>query len=377
MSRACIWGLLMTISLARPRVLILSMRFGHAEIAAALKRSLSTFGVDVDILDSSTLTSGANLYEWFVQRNPFLCNLWAHMTKGFSNSSMAGLNALNNLIMRSNYLIVVCNFPAIQKSGCKSCGKFRVPYVVIPADIGQPKTWRWIQDRSSTLYLLGSNYLAAEARDYYNALQISGMILRPEFENIRNVTKAEMKKRLGLDPVKPIILVAFGSLGASVMTEIAQMFSRYKDKQFVFICGTYAELQQKLLRINPDYTVLGYIKNMDEYMRAADVFIGKPGPGCVSEAVQCETPVILKDGLDVLPQELPNIDFVKDNGFGIIISSYKELPKAVEEVLMGSYTFPLNHALRETTHFIVSCIKAREKYIRRVYHTERSSCVKT
>jgi len=59
---------------------------------------------------------------------------------------------------------------------------------------------------------------------------------------------------------------------------------------------------------------LGFVKNMAEYMVAADVLISKAGPGTISEAAALSLPVMLTSFLP--GQEEGNVDYVVKGGFG-------------------------------------------------------------
>ena len=59
---------------------------------------------------------------------------------------------------------------------------------------------------------------------------------------------------------------------------------------------------------------LGFVKNMAEYMVAADVLISKAGPGTISEAAALSLPVMLTSFLP--GQEEGNVDYVVEGGFG-------------------------------------------------------------
>ena len=48
-------------------------------------------------------------------------------------------------------------------------------------------------------------------------------------------------------------------------------------------------------------------------MWLSDFFIGKPGPGSISEAIQMKLPVIIERNSWTLPQERYNADWVRRN----------------------------------------------------------------
>jgi hypothetical protein len=68
-------------------------------------------------------------------------------------------------------------------------------------------------------------------------------------------------------------------------------------------------------------------------MSLADFFIGKPGPGSLSEAVHCGLPVITTLNAWTLPQERYNADWVRDQGVGVAIASFRGIAAAVADVI--------------------------------------------
>jgi len=68
-------------------------------------------------------------------------------------------------------------------------------------------------------------------------------------------------------------------------------------------------------------------------MALADFFIGKPGPGSISEALQFHLPVIVECNARTLPQERYNAEWVRENGFGIVLRSFRKIAPAVQQLL--------------------------------------------
>ena len=68
-------------------------------------------------------------------------------------------------------------------------------------------------------------------------------------------------------------------------------------------------------------------------MQLADYFIGKPGPGSLSEAVAMRLPVIVESNAWTLPQERYNADWIRENGIGIVLPDFRGIARAVEELL--------------------------------------------
>ena len=58
--------------------------------------------------------------------------------------------------------------------------------------------------------------------------------------------------------------------------------------------------------------VVGYTTDVAHYLRLADFFIGKPGPGSLSEALHCGLPVIVTRNAWTMPEERYNTDWVRE-----------------------------------------------------------------
>jgi UDP-N-acetylglucosamine:LPS N-acetylglucosamine transferase len=166
-------------------------------------------------------------------------------------------------------------------------------------------------------------------------LRASGMILNPRFYDIPPLSPAkrdEARAALGLDPSLPVGLVLFGGQGAAEMLEIARSLA---DRQLVLICGHNRKLREKLeaLPAEAPRFVEGFTKEVPRYMQLADYFIGKPGPGSISEAVFMGLPAIVERNAWTLPQERYNADWVREHGVGIVLPNFRNVARAVAEML--------------------------------------------
>jgi 1,2-diacylglycerol 3-beta-galactosyltransferase len=102
-------------------------------------------------------------------------------------------------------------------------------------------------------------------------------------------------------------------------------------------------------------------------MALSDFFIGKPGPGSISEALQFHLPVIVECNAKTLPQERYNAEWVTERGFGVVVTSFREIASSVKRLLQGSAFDELRHnvgtysnrALFEIPKFLDQCQKAK------------------
>jgi len=79
--------------------------------------------------------------------------------------------------------------------------------------------------------------------------------------------------------------------------------------------------------------VEGFTSNVANYMSVADFFIGKPGPGSISEALQFHLPVIVERNQRTMPQERYNTEWVAERRLGIVLRSFGEIAQGVEQLL--------------------------------------------
>ncbi len=164
------------------------------------------------------------------------------------------------------------------------------------------------------------------------------MILRPKFYEPVTVNRAAERVRLGLDPLRPTALVLFGGQGSNVMLDIAR---RLPETQLILICGRNQKLAEALRRLpaSAPRFIEGFTGEVPYYMHLSDFFIGKPGPGSISEALAMKLPVIVERNAWTLPQERYNVEWVRERNAGIVLDRFRGIAPAVERLLGGLDAF--------------------------------------
>jgi UDP-N-acetylglucosamine:LPS N-acetylglucosamine transferase len=107
------------------------------------------------------------------------------------------------------------------------------------------------------------------------------------------------------------------------------------DLQLIAICGRNEKLAERLRSIKSRFPlhVAGFTSEVPHYMSLSDFFIGKPGPGSISEAVAMKLPVIIERNTWTLPQERYNADWVIEKRVGLVLKSFREIAGAVDDLL--------------------------------------------
>ncbi len=214
-----------------------------------------------------------------------------------------------------------------------------VPLVTILTDFADYPPHFWIEKQEQYL-ICGTHRACQQARaagyPKTRAFETSGMILRPEFYSQPPVNKAEERMKLGLHPDLPTAMVLFGGEGSAVMGPIAQRLGNGKlDLQLIMVCGKNQVMRKKLeaMKTRNLMFVEGFTKQIPYYMQLSDFFIGKPGPGSISEALKMQLPVIVERNAWTLPQERYNADWVLDQGVGLVLKNFRSIQGAVKDLL--------------------------------------------
>ena len=131
--------------------------------------------------------------------------------------------------------------------------------------------------------------------------------------------KLKLKKELGWPTDKPIILLVGGGEGMGPLKIVSEEINKAKlDAGVVIITGRNKNLKEELeaLEWNIPSRIYGFVTNMPDLMRAADILVTKAGPGTISEALIANLPIILYHRIH-LGQEEGNVSYVIDEGAGV------------------------------------------------------------
>jgi len=213
------------------------------------------------------------------------------------------------------------------------------PYVTILTDIADFPPAFWIE-RQPQFFITGSEKAYHQALDYGHPKErvalTSGMILHPRFYQPLELDIPSERKALGLDPETPTGLVLFGGYGTGVMADILRRLDASGlNLQLILIAGRNESLARKLAAIPTRIRkhIVGFTSEVPKWMKLSDFFIGKPGPGSLSEAVQMHLPVITVRNAWTLPQERYNADWLREKNLGIVLKSMRDIDQAARELL--------------------------------------------
>jgi hypothetical protein len=233
---------------------------------------------------------------------------------------------------------LVPNLNRAMFEGLKQCCP-DVPYVGILTDLADYPPHFWME-RQHQYIICGTDRARQQAvdtgMDRGRIFEVSGMILRPDFYSRPEINPGEERVRLGLDPDVPTALILFGGEGSNAMYGLCERLGNSRVKlQIIAICGKNTKLKARLENLNTRNRLFveGFTRQVPYYMAVSDFFIGKPGPGSISEALHMGLPVVIEANAWTLPQERFNAQWVKENGYGIVLKNLKQTEDAVHELL--------------------------------------------
>ena len=249
------------------------------------------------------------------------------------------LRQLQQHWLRTEPDLVVSLVPNFNRAMLESLGASLpgVPYVTVLTDLADVPPSFWIERDARQQLVCGTRRAVEQALALGHAAErvhgTSGMIIRPEFYQPMRLDREQELRKLGLDPSRPTGIVMFGGHGSKAMLGIAERLA--DSTQLILICGHNKALAARLeaLPRGAPRLVVGFSTEVPRYMRLADFFIGKPGPGSLSEAVQQGLPVIVVDNAWTMPQERYNAHWVRENGLGIVLRSFRGIDGAVNRLL--------------------------------------------
>lgn len=215
------------------------------------------------------------------------------------------------------------------------------PFVTLLTDLADYPPHFWIERESEYIIVAterAKQQALAMGHSSNRIFETSGMVLKPRFYHQAAVDRVSERKRLGLEPDCPAGIVLFGGHGSRVMVDIVKRLDESNSGvQLILLCGHNQKLAAQLqgLKTKKPILVQGFTANVESYMALADFFIGKPGPGSISEALQFHLPVIVECNAKTLPQERYNAQWLTEKGFGIVVNHFREIAPTVQRLLQG------------------------------------------
>jgi processive 1,2-diacylglycerol beta-glucosyltransferase len=185
-----------------------------------------------------------------------------------------------------------------------------------------------------------------ETRAYLSSLGIptekifvTGIPVNPLF-GIKK-PKRETRLRLGLDPDKTTLLVSAGGYGVGPVESLIQALQEIRyPVQIVVICGKNKRLETRLTAFSETrhpMKIVGFTNEMDGWMAASDLLVGKAGGLTSSEALARGLVLVV---VNPIPgQEERNSDHFLEEGVAIRCNNLPALAYKIDNLLADKKRF--------------------------------------
>ncbi len=362
---------------------------GHVRAAEALQRACAELpGVEAEHVDSLKYTTRlfrqlySRAYLELVDHAPELLGwLYDHFDRPWAN--MRRRLALDRLNTRKFALLIerfqpdACLsthfLPAEIVSWLIAKKRLRTRHAVVVTDVDVHAMWLC---RNFDYYFVARE----ETRQHLMALGfppekvvVSGIPIDPVFAQPKD--RAAVRQKHGLAAGLPVLLVSAGGFGVGPAEKVVdRLLALERPAQAVAIAGRNERLKKSLEALAARrpaspvrLVVTGFTTEMDEWMAAADLLIGKAGGLTSSEALARGLPMMI---INPIPgQEERNSDYLLEGGAAVKCNNLPALPYKIASLLDNPVRLDLMraacgllahpHAAREIVRRMVALAEGR------------------
>ncbi len=239
--------------------------------------------------------------------------------------------------------LIISVIPMLDGALLNVAQKLNVPFLIITNDLDSTNYINGIKDPKYSKFCYTLTFDDKVIREKIvpanipaHQVRVVGFPLRPEFFVKKN--RKRIKKDFTLPDNKPIVMVLMGGAGSLANYRYVRALAKMDTPMHLIVClGRNESLKKNISKIMlPPHittTILGFTDRIADLMAVSDVLITKPGPGSISEAIVSHLPIVVDQTSGTLWWEGLNIDFVKRNGFGDVITNFKEVPTVLKKYL--------------------------------------------
>ncbi len=153
-------------------------------------------------------------------------------------------------------------------------------------------------------------------------------------------SRQTLRQKYGFSATLPLVVLSAGTFGVMSAADMIKILEQIKTRcQIVVICGKNQKLKRELETFiktqqgiaENKYSIIGFTDAMHDYLKMAEVFIGKPGGLSTSECLVCGVPMIIWDPIP--GQEVYNTYHVLEHGAGVMPNNALTIGFKVDGIL--------------------------------------------
>ena len=206
--------------------------------------------------------------------------------------------------------------PAALLAAIRTQRRLALPLIAVPTDFGIHDFWL---QRGVGCFCVPHETVTRPGLADGSLVRATGLPLMPGFRQLPERHAARVE--LGLDPEKPVVLVAGGGLGLGVRELSERILAQVPGVTVVAVngrnTGAVGQAQAPVPLSSRRLVRYGWTDRMPALLRAADVVVGKPGGLTVAESLACGRYLLAINSPG--GQEGFNVRFLARNGAGELI----------------------------------------------------------
>lgn len=266
----------------------------------------------------------ADMYPYMVKA-PQLWSASFHATDGRARARVItttmwpiARRAAKSLVRSHPADLIVTVHPFANSFALKALGTDRPPFINVVTDMVTTHAL-WFDNRADVICVPTetARFRALKYRMPPEKIRVVGLPVADRYCQPLG-RKSTLRKKLGWPVDKPVVLMVGGGEGMGPLAKTAaEIDASGLDLGLVIVCGRNQRLQENLESQkweNPTF-IYGFVRDMPDFMRAADYIVTKAGPGTIAEALNAQLPIILYSKLP--GQEDGNVTFVEEEGAGV------------------------------------------------------------
>lgn len=338
--------------MSEKRILIITSQFtghGHKSISDAISEQLSRYpDAVVRVIDGFTLigkagVSASKLYSAIANN---ASDLWKI---GYSLSSLENGRGIEDIFTALTYDrfmrclkqfqpgLIVSVHAMFTRSllNILEYHKIDIPFVVIQADIINIHP-AWCDPRALLTFCPTSEAYDCSVNLHKmpeDRLELCGFPIRKRFLDAAR----EQPQHESYDASRPLrCLLMSGGEGSGNLSKFASTLLDYVNCELTILCGRNKRLKAIIdEQLKPKYgdriTAHGFLENVQDYMKGADLVVSRGSPNTMFEAITLGIPLLITGSLP--GQEADNPAFVVSHNLGIVCSNPSLMPTFIKALM--------------------------------------------
>ncbi len=335
-------------------ILTLGVGSGHLRASEVVQRALSDSRDPIEVKVVDALDSAkawfhwlyVDPYWWMLRHAPWLWRaVFERRQRRFHQSTAPHWmfrrgcrEVLRQIKNFAPHLVIVTEIGAAEIAALgRREGWFNSPILAVQTDFQTEPPW--VQS-GIDMYCVASEEARGQLIGWGvlpNRVLLSGIPVDPAFA--LPFDKSDLKRALGLDAHRPVVLVMGGGMGPVPLDKvIASLELCGVPMQVLAVAGHDHKVRKRLEalrgRLAMDLHLFGWTETIPELMAVADLLITKPGGLTAAEALAAGLPMILTHPIPG-PEER-HVRFLEQKGVALHADRLADLPRLVSQLLLSA-----------------------------------------